>query len=52
MGNVFHFDWMDPTKVSVVWYISGNGNYDPTIGDGDENHITPLGVAADVYLNE
>ena len=52
LGDILSFDWLDPTKVSVVWTLSGSGNYSlPTVG-GYKDYPWPCNAAVDVYMNE
>ena len=53
-GQIFYFNWLDPTEVSVVWSIIGVGEYQiaPVEYGFEENYITPINTALDVYINE
>ena len=52
LGNVFYLDWLDPTKVSVVWSVSGYGKYGLPVEGGHKNDVPPVNTAVDVYLNQ
>ena len=52
LGNIFHFDWLDPSKVSVTWSVIGYGNYSLQTAIGFPNDTFPPAIALDVYLDE
>lgn len=48
VGTIYRFDWLDPSKVSVTWSVSGCGNYSSaTVWD-----CTMVNTAVDIYLDE
>lgn len=51
-GNIFYFNWQDPTEVSVVWSLRGYGEYvlPAAYGFGDQD--LAVNTAVDVYINE
>ena len=48
VGRIFRFNWLDPSKVSVTWSVSGCGNYSSLTVDGS----TMPNTAVDIYLDE
>lgn len=52
VGNIFHFDWLDPTKVTVVWAINGSGKYNLPSAGGFGDKVSLVNIPVDIYLNE
>lgn len=52
LGNVFDFNWLDPSKVTVTWSVSGFGNYSMPTAYGYPNMFPPPNIAVDVYVDE
>lgn len=52
LGNIFQFNWQDPSKVSVTWAISGVGNYTLQTAAGYPTENPPPNTAMDIYLGE
>ena len=51
-GNIFYFNWQDPTEVSVVWTLMGYGAYVLPAAYGFGDHDYSVNTTVDVYLNE
>lgn len=47
-----YFDWLNPTKIPVVWSINGGGEYGLGGVGGPENYVSPVDIPVDIYINE
>lgn len=50
-GHIVSFDWLNPSKVSVDWFVGGYGKYDLATRDGVPSPASSGNITVDIYFN-